>query len=365
MADGIPPDRPSGGPLTLYEAAEQLGVHYMTVYRYVRTGRLPGRKVGAEWRIEPRDLAAFVSRPSTPERPGSGPGPMTGRIGPGVGVGSHGSTPEPPSRSAGGSADGSSSDSVSGSTGAPATDRVGRMAPSRRRVDYSRRLVGRLVAGDERGSWTIVQSALSAGLDPDDVYLEVLAPALTTIGERWAEGEVSVGQEHQASVVVLRLIGRLGPLFTRRGRTRGTVVLGAPAGDHHSLPSALFADLLRGLGIGVVDLGADTPTASFVDAAGRGERLLAVAVSVTTPDNDASVVDTVTQLREVIDVPVLVGGGAVRSEEHAAALGSDEYAPDVHVALALFARLADQAGRARRRRPRSAADGSSDEGRAS
>src|SRR4051812_4097829 len=148
MADGIPPDRPSGGPLTLYEAAEQLGVHYMTVYRYVRTGRLPGRKVGAEWRIEPGDLATFAARASTAARPGSGPGPMTGRTGPGVGVGSHGSTPEPPARPAGGSADGSASDSVSGSTEAHATDRIGRMAPSRRRVDYSRRLVDRLLAGD-------------------------------------------------------------------------------------------------------------------------------------------------------------------------------------------------------------------------
>jgi hypothetical protein len=111
---------------------------------------------------------------------------------------------------------------------------------------------------------------LSAGLDPDDVYLQVPAPALTTI-ERWAEGVVSVGQEHQASVVVLRLIGRLGPLFTRRGRTRGTVVLGAPSGDHHSLP-VRCRDLLRGLGIGVVD-SAPThrrPRSSTPPAAGSG-----------------------------------------------------------------------------------------------
>ena len=199
-----------------------------------------------------------------------------------------------------------------------------------------------------------MQSALSAGLDPDDVYLQVLAPALESIGERWAEGVVSVGQEHQASVVVLRLIGRLGPLFTRRGRTRGTVVLGAPPGDHHSLPSALFADLLRGLGMGVIDLGADTPTASFVDAARQAERLLAVAVSVTSPGNDAAVRETVTQVKRIADVPVIVGGGGVRSAEHATELGSDGFAPDDHAALALFARLADDAARIRRQRTRSA-----------
>ncbi|MDA8269090.1 MAG: helix-turn-helix domain-containing protein [Actinomycetota bacterium] len=38
----------SGGSdvIGLQQAADRLGVHYMTVYRYVRTGRLPATKVG-------------------------------------------------------------------------------------------------------------------------------------------------------------------------------------------------------------------------------------------------------------------------------------------------------------------------------
>ena len=38
--------------LTLQEAADLLGVHYMTAYRYVRTGRLPGTRVGAHWQVQ-------------------------------------------------------------------------------------------------------------------------------------------------------------------------------------------------------------------------------------------------------------------------------------------------------------------------
>ena len=116
MTEGASSDRPADGLITLYEAAERLGVHYMTVYRYVRTGRLPGRKVGAEWRVDPADLAVLVR-----------PAPM-----------------------------------------APTAPDPGE-APRRRRIDYGGRLVDRLVAGDERGSWSIVRSALSSGLDPDDV----------------------------------------------------------------------------------------------------------------------------------------------------------------------------------------------------
>ena len=45
-------------PLTLQQAADKLGVHYMTVYRYVRTGKLPATRVGGGWQVDPDDLAS-------------------------------------------------------------------------------------------------------------------------------------------------------------------------------------------------------------------------------------------------------------------------------------------------------------------
>ena len=61
------------------------------------------------------------------------------------------------------------------------------------------------------------------------------------------------------SFLAQRLIGRLGPRFARRGRKRGVVVLGAPPGDPHSLPTAIVGDLLRGVGFEVLDMGANAP----------------------------------------------------------------------------------------------------------
>ena len=49
----------SGDGMTLQQAAAFLGVHYMTVYRYVRLGLLPARKDGARWRVERADVEAF------------------------------------------------------------------------------------------------------------------------------------------------------------------------------------------------------------------------------------------------------------------------------------------------------------------
>ena len=52
--------------LTLQEVAEQLNVHYMTAYKYVRTGRLAATKVKSIWNVDPVDLEAFLSTAGVP-----------------------------------------------------------------------------------------------------------------------------------------------------------------------------------------------------------------------------------------------------------------------------------------------------------
>ena len=64
--------------ITLSQAAERLGVHYMTAYRYVRTGRLPASKDGSEWRVAVADVETMLSGRSRRRRrrwtPSGGPG---------------------------------------------------------------------------------------------------------------------------------------------------------------------------------------------------------------------------------------------------------------------------------------------------
>ena len=283
--------------LTLNEAAELLGVHYMTVYRYVRTGRLRAAKVGSVWQVAAADVAAMRDGRDGAVRVG----------GPPVGGPGHG---------------------------------------RRRRRDYDVRMERRLLAGDEAGAWTIIENAMTAGVDPEELYLEVLSPAMTRIGDGWAAGDVSVADEHRASVIVLRLIGRLGPRFARRGRTRGTVVLGAPPGDHHSVPVALAADLLRGAGFGVVDLGADTPARSFVDAGRASERLVGIGINATTRDNGPAVADAVAAVHRDLRCPVVLGGQAIPDQATGLALGGDETTNDARELIATFERLAASRRRA-------------------
>jgi len=249
--------------MTLQEAADTLGVHYMTVYRYVRTGRLAAYKVVVAWRVDEDDLAGIK------------PGPKAVRQ---------------------------------------------RNSPRRWAVDQ---MIARLVVGDEAGVWALVEAALASGADPEEIHLDLLAPAMSLIGDRWATGALSVAEEHRASVVAQRVVGRLGPLFARRGRRRGTVVIGTPPGELHSLPGAMVADELRAARFEVVDLGSNTPAESFAETARSAVRLVAVLIGATVPQ-DGAISEVIASAREAVPgVPVLVGGAAVADERSALALGAD------------------------------------------
>ena len=252
----------------------------MTVYRYVRLGLLEASKVAGTWQVTPAALAELRDRSAV--------------------------VPASPVR-------------------------------GRRRAPWAERLEHRLVAGDARGSWSVIEAALAAGAELDEVYLDIVAPALRTIGRRWAEGTLDVAVEHRASVITGRLLGRLGPRFHRRGRSRGTVVLGAPAGEHHALPLALLADVVRGRGWDVSDLGADVPARSFARTAAATQQLRMVGVSISTPESMRAGEETIAALRGALNgVPILAGGHAVVDEAHARAIGADGWAPHGRAVVALL-----------------------------
>lgn len=267
--------------ISLRAAADQLGVHYMTAYRYVRTGRLDATKTGGQWFVDPGDIEAMVE----------GIEPRT--------------------------------------VGGLKTRSVGQ-------------LEARLLAADEAGAWAVVSQALTSGAEPTEIHLSMLIPAMRSVGERWARGEIEVFDEHQATVIATRITARLGPRFHRRGPAKGRVVVGLVSGDTHALTSAIIADLLRGQQFDVTDLGADTPTESFVEvlSADGDVPLIGVAISSSTSETLECAAETIARIREVRpDIAVALGGAGVTTQLEADAAGATLWSPDVEGLLDHFDQL--------------------------
>jgi len=274
--------------LTLQEVADELGVHYMTAYRYVRLGVMDASKSGGVWQVQRSAVDRFREQAAS-----AGNGPS------------------------------------------------GKVSARNRKAPWSARLESRLVAGDAPGSWSVIEAAMAAGAELDEIYLDVLTPAMVSIGERWAAGELDISVEHRASGIAMRIVGRIGPRFTRRGRARGVVALGAPSGEFHALPVAMLGDLLRLRGWEVSDFGVDMPSESIAHVIRETSDLLAVGLSAMSADNLPALAEACAAAHAASpEVLVVVGGHAVSDDEHARALGADAHAAggeEMHELLAAHA----------------------------
>ncbi|MEZ5383397.1 MAG: B12-binding domain-containing protein [Microthrixaceae bacterium] len=257
----------------LRSAAELLGVHYMTAYRWVRTSRLPARKRGGCWEVRLDDLQALLDAGDSAPTPGS------------------------PSKAGG----------------------------CGHRVDH---LVTSLMRGDAGGAWQLAEECCRAGIAPLDVVCDLVEPALVEVGRRWSTGEITVVDEHRATAVASRMIARLGAESGRRGRTRGTVLTASVEGNRHGLGPAVLADIFRSEGYDAIDLGADLPTAELAEAAATSDALAGVLVSVAGDGFEDAARRTVLALRAVTEAPVLLGGAAVPNRRWAEVAGADGWAAD-------------------------------------
>ena len=144
----------------------------------------------------------------------------------------------------------------------------------RRRASELRKALDEL---DESAAQSTLDSVL-AEFAPETVLSNLVLPYLRELGERWANGEASVGQEHFASHLIR---GRL--LGLARGWDRGggpRALLACAPGEQHDLGLIAFGLALRGRGWRITYLGQDTPLETLAETAGSiGPQAIVIAAA--------------------------------------------------------------------------------------
>lgn len=238
----------------LQTAADRLGVHYQTAYRWVRDGSLQAVKRGSVYEIDEDALLTFQEERTRP-------------------------TPPP---------------------------KQTQVRSWEHQVD---RLLAMLRAGDELGARQVVDRLREGAIEPLVLCEQLLAPALHRIGQEWESGHVSVAEEHRASAICERLLARLA--VHPRGRPRGVCVVATPPGEEHSIPASMAAVALRADRWQVHHLGTQVPTKDLLDLTRTLEAEL-VVLSLTNPlaiDDARPVAD---QIRERTSAEVLLGSPGMR-----------------------------------------------------
>jgi excisionase family DNA binding protein len=126
------------------------------------------------------------------------------------------------------------------------------------------RLTNALERGDARTVQRIVLGCYRSGMPLDVLADEVVAPAMHQIGHGWETGRLDVYEEHRGTQTIAAALFALKALLEKTALRNMPVALGgAPEGDWTLLPSLLAELILMDLGWKVVNLGPNTPLASF------------------------------------------------------------------------------------------------------
>jgi methanogenic corrinoid protein MtbC1 len=204
--------------------------------------------------------------------------------------------------------------------------------------EHRQAYIDALMARDVGAARSAVDAALALGTPVDEIYLDVLQPALYEIGRSWAVGNFSVADEHSATAVTQSVLGMLGPrMRTAPKDGRLAVVSGSPE-ERHALGVQMVADFLEGDGWEVLNLGASTPARDLARMA-DAERPDVVALSTATPAALPGAAEAVQALLALDPRPLVVLGGqlwAGPARAEAAGLGADLVADGPRELVALL-----------------------------
>jgi DNA-binding transcriptional MerR regulator len=148
-------------------------------------------------------------------------------------------------------------------------------------VDRSMRILRQALSEFDEGAAQRALDDLFGGYTIDAVLRDAVLPFLREVGDAWAGGAATPGQEHFASTIIEARLLSLTRGWGSGGGPRA--LLACPAGERHTLGLVTFGIALSRRGWRITYLGADTPAASLAHAAAKLEPTL-IVLAASRPD---------------------------------------------------------------------------------
>jgi methanogenic corrinoid protein MtbC1 len=179
-------------------------------------------------------------------------------------------------------------------------------------AELQRNYADALLAGEPRAAETVIREAIEAGLGEAVIDDEVIRPALVLVGDLWADGRITIAEEHLATSISLRVLTLQREAFrVSRQRASQRVLLAGAQGEHHVVGLQMVASVVLHAGYDVRMFGADLPVGE-IDAAVDRHRPAVVGFTtagVLTAANLPAAFDAVR--RASPDTGIVVGGRGV------------------------------------------------------
>jgi methanogenic corrinoid protein MtbC1 len=151
-----------------------------------------------------------------------------------------------------------------------------------------------------------------------DFYEKLLIPVLYKIGDQWANGEIDVATEHVCSNAAITLIDLINQKNINKKISKSSlstinrpIVLCTPEGELHSIGCKIIESLLLEKGYEVYNITSPLPTNSIESYLDNIDPSI-IIISVTLKENINSVIRFVQEIRQSFNIPIIVGGNAIK-----------------------------------------------------
>ena len=172
--------------------------------------------------------------------------------------------------------------------------------------------------------------------------LSQLSEAMNIVGQKFETFEVFLPEMISAADCMMAVMELITPKLEEQGldRSKGKIVMGAPAGDMHEIGKDIVKTVLSGNGYEIVDLGPDTNSLEFIKTAQKEEAdIIAISTLMTTTMPGVAEVVRLLKDQGIRDDFKVIVGGAPTSESWAEEIGVDGWAPDAFSATKLVEKL--------------------------
>ncbi len=168
-----------------------------------------------------------------------------------------------------------------------------------------------LLRGERRMCRDLVTSALEKGVQPREMYQEVIWPAMTRVDELYRDDRINAAEEHMATRINRTVADHVQSRMDRRQSLGKRIVIGCASGEAEEFSAQMCADLFEADGWDVYLLGGGVPQDEIASLVGQLQPSILVIVGSQAGDAPAvrQLIDYIHEINACPEMNIMVSGG--------------------------------------------------------
>lgn len=195
-------------------------------------------------------------------------------------------------------------------------------------MDMFEDLKNSVIKGDEKGAINLIRKLLDQQVTPREILDKGLLAGIEVVGQKFKVYEMYLPEVIMSATAMKSSMALLKPLLSRsEGTLMGKIVIATIQGDLHDIGKNLVSMMMLGSGFDVIDLGVDVQVSTIIERTAV-EKADLIGISALLTTTMVAMEPALEMIRGKNQKAKVMVGGASVTQEYAARIGADGWAPD-------------------------------------